>query len=207
MNIIFDYDHTVFDMMAMHEDIMRAMKEMGISERAYQDAYSQVTNWKMFTPEALAQRLNKIAGADVARVVSALEEVALASGKHVYADTVSGFEMLKAAGHDLYILSWGDAAWQMKKIEKSGLLPYCKEVLSVSQLKAEYFKTWAGEGKTTVFVDDKPAELQEVEKLKLGIQLIRMRRPSAKYSDQNTPPGMAEAKEMSDVLSIIGEVK
>lgn len=203
MIIIFDYDHTIFDMMAMHEEIVGAMKELGVSERAYQDAYAQVTNWKMFTPDAMAQRLHRIAGVKPPDVLDAFNSIAEHSGKYVYPDTVKGFESLKNAGHELYILSWGDKAWQMKKIKQSKLLPFCKEVLSVSQLKADYLKGWAPDGIKVVLVDDKPAELKAVDDLHLGIHLIRMRRPGAKYSDQPTPLGMAEAQNMEGVLKTV----
>ena len=79
-------------------------------------------------------------------------------------------------------------------------------VLSVSQMKADYLKSWAPESIKVVLVDDKPAELKAVDELHLGIHLIRMRRPGAKYSDQPTPLGMAEAQNMEDVLKTVGSL-
>lgn len=207
MVIIFDYDHTVFDMMAMHDDLVKAMRDVGISERVYHDAYAQVTNWKMFTAEALSNRLNRLTGIAADKIRNALESVAGSSGKHVYPDTAAGFKALKDQGHDLYILSWGDKSWQMKKINASGLLPFCKEVLSVSQLKADYLKTWAPPDARIVLVDDKPAELKAVQESGQGISLIRMRRPGAKYSDQDTPDGLAEASDMQDILRMVDSMK
>ncbi|MBI4121725.1 MAG: HAD hydrolase-like protein [Parcubacteria group bacterium] len=201
MIIVFDFDHTIFNMSAMHEDLLKAMTELGVSERVYQDAYNQVTNWKMFTPQALAQRLQRSAGISATEALNDLNEVAKASGRHVYPDASAGFEALTSAGHELYILCWGDRDWQMKKIEQSGLVPFCKGVFLVSQLKADHLKTMLD--RPLVLVDDKPAELKAVQDRDLGIRLIRMRRPNGKYSDQEGLAGVPEATNMAEVIDLI----
>ena len=35
MKIIFDFDHTIFDMTSMHDAIFDAMKEIGIDKETY----------------------------------------------------------------------------------------------------------------------------------------------------------------------------
>lgn len=207
MKLVFDFDHTLFDMMAMHEAIESAVRQLGVSPQQYRDAYTSVTNWKKFTVSALSQALAKSAKVKPADVVEALELVAAKSGQWLYPDVKDGLAKLKAAGHELYLLSWGDTEWQMKKINRCDILPLFREVLSIAQVKADYLKAWKKtEGEKVVLIDDKPAELKAVDDTGHGIGLIRMRRPGAKYSDQETPHGMAEAKNMDDVIRIVSNM-
>lgn len=206
MKLVFDFDHTLFDMMAMHEAIEAAVVALGIDVAAYRESYTQVTNWKAFTVAALASHLSRKTKVKESKIIEALEEVVQDSGDWLYPDVRDGLEAMRDAGHELYLLSWGDMEWQMKKIQRCSILPMFKEVLSIAQMKADYLKSWHknGEGRV-VLIDDKPAELKAVENSGQDIGLIRMRRAGAKYSDQETPQGMSEAKEMSDVLAIVTE--
>ncbi len=206
MKLVFDFDHTLFDMMAMHQAIEAAVLDLGIQLPTYREAYTQVTNWKVFTVASLANFLSRKTNVKEADIVLALEEVVGHSGDWLYPDVIDGLAALRDAGHELYLLSWGDMEWQMKKINRCAILPFFKEVLSIAQVKADYLKSWSGGGSPSVaLIDDKPAELKLVEAGGQETRLIRMRRPGAKYSDQETPMGMAEAKDMSDVLAIVTE--
>lgn len=206
MKLVFDFDHTIFDMMAMHVSIDEAITGLGIALPVYREAYTQVTNWKAFTVASLANFLARKTKVKESDIIDALENVVAHSGDWLYADVISGLQALKDAGHELYLLSWGDMEWQMKKINRCNILPFFKEVLSIAQVKADYLKSWSGGSSSSVaLIDDKPAELKAVEAGGQETRLIRMRRAGAKYSDQETPQGMAEAKDMSDVLTIVSE--
>lgn len=204
MKLVFDFDHTLFDMMAMHAAIEESITALGVPLAAYRDSYTQVTNWKAFTVASLAHHLSRKTKAKEGDIIAALEGVVEDSGDWLYPDVVDGLKELQAAGHELYLLSWGDMEWQMKKIKRCDIMPFFKEVLSIAQVKADYLKAWSGGGSSAVaLIDDKPAELKAIEAGGQKTRLIRMRRTGAKYSDQDTPQGMAEAKDMSDVLAIV----
>ncbi len=204
MKIIFDFDHTLYDMMAMHQAIEEAMAGLGISQETYYDAYTRVTNWKAFTVAALAQQLSRQAKVREQDVVDALEQVVKRSAEWLYPDVIDGLLKLSEAGHELYLLTWGDMEWQMKKIRQCDIMSLFREVISITQIKADYLKAWRQDGSERVMlIDDKPAELKMIEATGQDMELVRMRRPGAKYSDQETPQGMAEATNMDDILRFV----
>lgn len=204
MKIIFDFDHTLFDMMAMHAAIEQAMTELGIPLTVYQDAYTRVTNWKAFTVTALAHQLARTAKVKETDVVEALDRVVKDSAKWLYPDVVDGLLKLSESGNELFLLTWGDMEWQMKKIKHCGIMPLFREVISITQIKADYLKAWQKDGGGKVMlIDDKPAELKMIEATGQDMVLVRMKRAGAKYSDQETPQGMAEAETMDDVMRLV----
>lgn len=203
MIIVLDFDHTIFDMMAMHEALYEAIAKFGISRADYDDAYLSVTHWKMFTPQALVQRLHKVHGLDPKKVLAAMQDVAARSQEFLYPDTTDAMRRLKEAGHELYVLTWGDEAWQGAKVRHSGLVPLCKEMFCLSQSKQEFLKSWVPKHRSVVLVDDKPAELNAVHDMKVPMRLVRMRRANAKYADQDTPAGMPEVHDMEGLFALI----
>lgn len=203
MMLIFDFDHTVFDMMTMHQAMEDAVVKLGIERQLYRQAYDEVTHWKIFTAEALAQRLHRLAGVEPKKVIDVLNEISSMAELFLYDDTVEVLKKLRAQGHEVYLLSWGDQVWQMNKIENSGLKPHCNDVISVTQLKAEHLKNFCKDGCTVAIIDDKPAELKAAREIQPQIHLVRMRRPGAKYSDLETPQGAHEVKNMQEVLDLI----
>lgn len=205
MIIVFDFDHTIFDMMAMHEALYSAIRKLGVSRADYDDAYLAVTHWKMFTPSALAQRLQKANKVSAEKTLQAMQSVAERSREFLYEDTTEAMRRLKEAGHELYILTWGDEAWQGAKVKHSGLMPYCKEAFCLSQAKQDFLKGWAMAHPGAVLVDDKPAEIRSVSDMKVPMRFVRMRRTNAKYADQDTPAGVAEVRDMQEVMALISK--
>lgn len=207
MKIIFDFDHTVFDMTAMHQSIVDAIKELGINEEQYRHCYNDVTNWKIFTVDSISQRLNrvlKVSSEDVSKAFHVVAEEALL---YVYDDVDEHFQKLKAEGHKLYLLSWGDKDWQHKKIEHSGLMKHCEDIMTVQEVKADYLSKNHEQHECLVLIDDKPAELKAIKEAKPDLKMIRLRRDNGKYSGIETPHDIPEAKNMAEVMKIVSEMK
>ncbi len=207
MKLIFDFDHTIFNMMEMHQSMQEAMEKLGISKEDYQDAYDQSTKWKMFSTKRLAEVLSSRHDVTERQVVEALESLAKESELYLYDDVQESFIKMKESGHRLSLLSWGDENWQGLKIAHSGVRPHCEDVVSVTEVKADYLQKKYKEAGCLVVIDDKPAVLKAIEVASPEIKLIRMRREGAKYSDIDTPPSIPEAKNMEEVVQIISEMK
>ena len=203
MKIIFDFDHTIFDMTSMHDAIFDAMKEIGIDKETYVDAYELETHWKMFTVQGVANRLEKITSIDAKKIVDAFHKVRDAADLFVYDDVMDSINLLKEAGHNVYILSWGDHEWQRKKIESAQITDHFEEVITVNQLKSGYLDDWCGDDCNVIVVDDKPAELRAIKERNPSLHLIRVRRENGKYSDQETPEAIHEAVDMNQVINIV----
>ena len=203
MIIIFDFDHTLFDMMAMHEALFGAVRKLGINREQYDEAYLAVTHWKMFTPQAFAHRLHKVGGLDVGQVLAALQSVAERSDEFLYPDSAETIKRLNDAGHEVSILTWGDEAWQRAKVRHAGLEPYCRNVFCLSKPKHEFLLTWCPPNRSAILVDDKPAEMKPMQEHKLPMRLVRMRRGNAKYSDQETPAGMLEITDLKGLFDLL----
>jgi hypothetical protein len=204
MKLIFDFDHTIFDMTSMHDAIMDSMASIGISKETYLDAYQMETNWKAFTVSGVASRLEKMAKADPEKVHRAYHKVAEVADLFVYDDVLGSFQDLRDDGHVISLLSWGDQEWQNKKIHHSGLKDEFEEVITVNQLKADYLGDWCkGEKYEVVVIDDKPAELKAIQQKHPEFHLVRLRRENGKYTDQDTPEGIHEAKDMKQVVDLV----
>lgn len=207
MKLIFDFDHTVFDMTEMHKSLKDSVVGLGVSKEHYQDAYNDVTQWKMFTLSDFSQRISRDAGVDAQQIERAFDSVAKESFLYIYDDVESHFERLKTAGHKIYLLSWGDADWQEKKIKESGLMKHCEEVVSIPEIKASYIREKHPESDCLVLIDDRPAELKAVLKHEPHMKVIRVRRENGKYSDIQTPHGIPEATNMAEVFTLIENMK
>lgn len=207
MKIIFDFDHTIFDMTSMHDEIMSGMESLGLSREDYRDVYSKVTQWKLFTVEDIASKINQHHGLPRENIVEVFENVANSCDLYLYDDVHQCCKSLRADGHKLYLLSWGDENWQNKKIESAKVAHHFEEIITVSQLKADCLGEWYKAGERIVLVDDKPAELKAVQDKYPDFHLIRLRRPNGKYSDLETPPGIAEAIGMNEVINLISELQ
>ncbi len=207
MKIIFDFDHTIFDMASMHLALIEAIEEIGISKEEYKTAYNKETNWKSFDVDSLAGRLEKMTNKPVASIKKAYHRVGDVADLFVYNDVVEALEELKADGHELRLLSWGDGDWQLRKINSCGFKKYFTEIITVTELKADFLTQWGKDNTDVVVIDDKPAELKAINKEHPNFTLIRMRRENGKYSDQETPEGIGEVKNMKEVIASIKQLK
>lgn len=203
MKIIFDFDHTVFNMSLMHEQIIEVLEMIGVSREEYLSIYEDVTRWRLFTVKALAQRIERRKGIDRSEIISALETVVEESAKYVYDDVIQSMKHLKEEGHKIFLLSWGDPSWQEKKLKHSGLAEYVDEAVCVAQMKADYLKQMKRDDEILVMVDDKPAEISAIAEEHPDISCIRIKRKDSKYADQPTPAGIPEASDMRAVMNFI----
>lgn len=206
MKIIFDFDHTVFNMSSMHTALNDAIVEVGIDLEDYKAAYNKETNWKSFNVESLASRLEKMTGKSASSIIRAYHKVSDVADLFIYDDVKEVLEQLRADGHILIMLSWGDSNWQLRKIEASGLKNYFEEIITVTELKADFLSKWADDLSDIVVIDDKPAELKAIEKVHPDLTLVRMKRENGKYSDQETPSGLEEVKDMKEVIELINKL-
>jgi len=62
MIIVLDFDHTLFNMMEMHQEMIDAITSLGITREQYDQVYGEISRWKMFTVDAFAYRLQKVTG-------------------------------------------------------------------------------------------------------------------------------------------------
>lgn len=206
MKLIIDFDHTIFDMASMHEALDEAITDLGIPSEQYRAAYNKETNWKVFSVPGFANRLEKMTEISSKEITKAYHRVGDIADLFVYEDVHQGLEQLKEHGHEVFLLSWGDTEWQMRKIQSSGIRDHFKDVLTVTQLKAEFLQNWCADACDVVVVDDKPAELKAIKERHPKFHLIRMRRENGKYSDQETPEGVHEAVDMKGVLSLVKQL-
>lgn len=202
MKIIFDLDHTLFDMSSMHEALLEAATNLGVTEEVYQLAYNKTTSWKVFALDHFVMQLEKRCKVPSADLQRQLKKIADMSEIFVYPDTNAALEALKQ-DHTLYLLSWGDSEWQSNKINQSGIAHHFEEVLTVSNVKVDALDSWCCTDCEVVIVDDKPAVLRAIHAIYPDFHYIHMRRENGKYADQETPEHMHTATNLQEVQQII----
>jgi len=137
-------------------------------------------------------------GATKDEINSAITDLPLSS--FLYSDTVAFLEKYKK--YTLILLTFGDLYFQKIKVERSGIVPYFKDIYYTGdKMKAPYIKKMYDLEKSNdnlVFVDDEMVHLKETKELCPEMLLIRMRRLGAKASSLDQEDFL-EARDLTDL--------
>ncbi|XKT74497.1 MAG: hypothetical protein ACJKTH_00145 [Patescibacteria group bacterium UBA2163] len=111
-------------------------------------------------------------------------------------DDVSGFlAAWKKAGHELVVVTRGVEEVQKAKLENTRLISRITEALYVTEGgKSEAIRRYLAqhsENTPAVFADDSLNELADVRDNVPGVQVVRMRRPTAKNAGEEAPEFIA----------------
>lgn len=94
---------------------------------------------------------------------------------------------LKSSGWALALMTFGDPAWQERKVVRSGLLPYFDHVLYTSVPKETRLAELRAWPHPLVFVDDHGAELDALKRALPDARLIAVRGPKPAPLDPKVP--------------------
>ena len=92
--------------------------------------------------------------------------------------------------------------FQKIKIAESGVGDYVDSVTVVAGKKAEHIGPLLRADQENIFIDDRPEELRAVMIECPSVQCIRMRRPGSKYEAEETPEGVLEVHSLADISAL-----
>lgn len=128
---------------------------------------------------------------------------------YFYPDALPWLRAMRERGHQLTLLSIHQGpeyshdaeAFQKRKIVESGIGDFVDTVLVVPGKKVDYFAELFNE-KPTVFIDDRPDELQAVRERYPMVDCYRLRRSDGLHRESETPPEMPEVANVAPLLHL-----
>ena len=191
MNILIDFDHTLYDPDNLTKDMLDALAKYieKKSNKNYNEILSNLKNKfsrgenKIYDIYELIEYFSKENryNYDVKEATKAVNDVIANGSKYVFDESIPFLKSLKKKGHKIYILSYNEKKvyYQTVKIAGSGLLEYVDGVITTTVCKGEMPFDFS----KCIFIDDKPKDLISIyNKKPLGI--FRIKHPRQKYSSE-----------------------
>jgi FMN phosphatase YigB (HAD superfamily) len=216
MIILIDFDDVVFNTKKFREDLRTLFLSNGISKDLYEKTYYDVDDErviKTYDPEKQIVRICKMKGRDMDMngLRNSLDSFLGSIEKYVFDDVISF--MNEFAGDDVNIVSYGDAVFQKKKIDGSGIAKYCRDVIITERLKSravyEIMKKNNIDGaEKTVFIDDRNEQIEDVKKRFPFVTTILLKRPEGRYQEMgNVRWCDYEVRSLDEVKNLIKEIR
>ncbi len=151
---IFDFDDTLYDNMALREDVRRIFKKHGISEQKVEDTYKNVRH--LYNYEKHVEAVKSIhTEIDTLSILKELNS--LPFNQYTFYGVHEILENLQQK-NKLILLTFGDRNFQQRKLDASGVLAYFHEVVITQKHKAETLKELEVLDKEVYFLNDKQME-------------------------------------------------
>ncbi|MCI0542212.1 hypothetical protein L0Y69_00440 [bacterium] len=205
MKIFLDFDRTLYDLDAEHEDGKRVVESHGVSRGEYDRtrkffAGGSGSPLSCYTTELHVDSFSGIGEETKQSIVSGIGALLDDGEKYVFED-VSGF-LKSTAGHELIILTFGDEDFQRKKIHGSGLDSYANDIIVTSGDKWNEIKSRLGTNETCVFVDDHPDYFSTPMNVP-GVMTIHLARPGITRSACGGCHAMRHISNLSELDNLL----
>lgn len=204
MRIIFDFDNTLFRSMPFGEAIRQAFRGCGVDEGMFHATLAQTRgegmDWKLHRQVELLHKEFRIP-----RHVldNSLAEVLTRANAFLYHDTVP-YLKTTAAAHTMYVLSYGEDAFQRAKVDASGIVPFFRHVLITDNIRKDKEAALLSGGEAAVFVEDNPLALRAAKTYAPHIITVRILRGEGRYKDEPSGEGIDyEIKNLGELSNIV----
>lgn len=192
MTILLDFDDVVFNTKKFREDLRELFFSNGVTNDLYEKTYYDTDDGmaiKIYDPEKQLVRIceTKERSIDMDGLRNSLNTFLRSTEKYVFDDVI--LFMKDFAEDDVILVSYGDAVFQKRKIDGSGIGKYCKDVIITEHLKSEVIcelmkkKNIIGTEKV-VFIDDRNEQIEDVKKKIPFVATILIKRPEGRYQEK-----------------------
>lgn len=180
MNIFIDFDGVIFNTEAFKRDLSRVFAAYGAKRGAFQRTYDEMRAHRETYSIVAHARLLKQEGEikDFPSCVAALERFMRDLRQYVFLDAL--FFLRHHQKQGLFLVSFGDAAFQRSKIECSAVKKYFKRIVVTQGNKAEEISILNAKNKEKkprriVFIDDNEKHIREARSIASAviIQVLR----------------------------------
>jgi hypothetical protein len=125
------------------------------------------------------------------------------TSKYVFSDVKVFLESFPKKS--LLLLSYGTTKFQNLKIYNSGLAQYFSEIIVGDKLKSEMIKKFIKKGGEYYFLEDRVAQITDVEKSFPFVKTFLMKRKEGRYKDRKNKYCEFTAKSLVEVKKIINK--
>ena len=204
MNVILDFDYTLFDAALLREAVGKVFLQNGVDRdlffRTLEESKKGQVDWKPFWQLELLKRYGVRTTEKIQRE---FERVVGDAHLFLYSDTLPFLEKAKRS-HSLKLLSYGEDAFQQMKIQGCRIGHYFDDIVITRNLvKDREAKELAGKTKS-VFVEDNPRALEAAKQHHPELVTIRIWRGGGAWKDEPSGRGIDyEAKDLREVERFI----
>lgn len=165
---IIDFDDTLFDAEHFKKDIASVFTSFGVSPQIFWESYKEARDSSdgktLYTFDRHLQILTKdYIFIDIEKAKSELDSLLNSATDYLFPDSLDFLNNLKKRGLDLILLSLGEENFQFKKLEKTGLNSFFKQIFLVNDSKLNVLpKILNDHSGRPIFINDKIKETKEV---------------------------------------------
>jgi len=204
MNIILDFDHTLFNAEEFKQALRDRLALFEISSGQFDDSYRAITekvgyyNYQEHL-KTLAQENNL----DENDLLLSFQEIIDFTKEFLYPSTTVFLKNLKKfPANTLYLLTFGQNDFQQAKINASGIKEYFDEVYDIQKSKVEFFKA-NKDFISCILVDDRGKEIDQIKKKYPKVKAIWLKRKDSRYYKEKCQLKNYQAKNLNEVLNFI----
>ncbi len=193
MQLLVDFDYTLFNTEAMRRACIAALIPLGITEQHYRTAERELKAKKLYDIE---HHLDILATGQTRLLVGEVIGSVLAHTDEFLFPDAMGFLQRHRARHTIILLSFGFPAWQERKMNGTALDSLVDEVVVINQPKADMLKQWAGEA-ALVLINDRGSEIDAMKIVRPDAFAVWVRRPATPYDAEPCAHADAEVHDLS----------
>lgn len=212
MKIFIDFDDVLFNTKKFRKDFEKIFKDSGITKEIFDKYYYTYPDKiskgviQMYNPEKHLERIEKKAGIRTEQLGKKIKKFILDTSAYIFSDSFNFLDKFDKQG--LFLVSFGKADFQNKKIYNSGLKKYFKKIIITDKLKAKIIqKTLGAERKEKdekiFFIDDRIEQMRSVKKENKKIITILLQRKEGRYKDACDKYCDQRAENLKETLKII----
>ena len=189
MKIFLDFDDTLFDTRAFAIGAQQLFSRYGISEERFWTSYHEIrkgfsTKGWAYSFERHLEKLRTELSGDAAVLAAALDAYLNDTSRFLFPDVLETLGFFKSKRCSMYILSFGDADFQRKKVLGSGIGPYLDGILvTADDQGALLAEQGISDGEDMWFFDDKVAHVDDMKKAFPSVRTVLVRRVHKEHHD------------------------
>ena len=187
MKFYIDFDSTLYDTKKLTSSMLEAIikkscelnKEINY-ETLFFDCTTTFCREKIYNIYKLCEYVGYKYSVDAQILIVSVNEVIKNGKKYIYSDVINYLSNLKNSGVEMILLTYTsneNLEYQKLKVENSGITKYFDDIIYTTNNKYSLDIDYSD----SVFIDDNPKEIIGLCD-KNTLQIIRIKRPDAKYS-------------------------
>ncbi len=176
MNFYLDFDYTLFDTYAFRKELYKILKRNGLSKDCLA-LTSEEEEHELLNVRNVFKHLSEKENLPLDNFIVPLEKLYKKSYKYLYKDVVKFIRVLKAEGHFVNILTWGNEEYQKEKIVASRIYEKVDHIICTEKLKYKLDLDY----ENGIFIDDSIRDLKGLY-VKKAKYVFRIKRKHGKNS-------------------------
>lgn len=203
MNIIFDFDYTLFNTARFLSALCEKFSGHGIDKDIFYKGLALAYGKKhVFRPDKFLRILAKYSDKPYKLLTEECNSFCPSLYMCLYPDVVPFLRTLQK--NHTFLLTFGDERFQKTRIGGTGIVPCFEQVIITENMLKDKEAEKLSNGKESLFVDDNPLALTAVKRYAPHIITVRMKREGGEYIHK--PGGMGvdhEIKELSELIEFL----